>query len=140
MAVRGSQEAGAGNWVTSDITITAPATAGLPACIRATCLGTPGQFFPFDWKASRTLLIRLEPSGRLSRPRATICRRRGDRMWRKGQAVVGSEACNLARLEDRYGSFAAVPSKSPLRRVHPRKRPCWRRAVTSALGHFQTLA
>jgi hypothetical protein len=28
-----------------------------------------------------------------------------------------------------------MPSKSPLRRVHPRKRPCWRRAVTSAMGH-----
>src|SRR5467141_370416 len=32
------------------------------------------------------------------------------------------------------GPRAAVPSKSPLRRVHPRKRPCWRRSATSALG------
>src|SRR5229473_4882998 len=33
-----------------------------------------------------------------------------------------------------FESRAAMPSKSPLRRVHPRKRPCWRRAATSALG------
>jgi hypothetical protein len=32
-----------------------------------------------------------------------------------------------------------MPSKSPLRRVHPRKRPCWRRAVTSAMGHNRTI-
>ena len=28
-----------------------------------------------------------------------------------------------------------MPSTLLPRRVHPRKRPCWRRAVTSALGH-----
>ena len=38
----------------------------------------------------------------------------------------------------RSGSRAAMPSKSPLRRVHPRKRPCWRWAVTSALGQNPT--
>ena len=40
----------------------------------------------------------------------------------------------------RVGSRAAMPSKSPLRRVHSRKRPCWRRAVTSALGQLLTHA
>ena len=35
---------------------------------------------------------------------------------------------------------AAVPSTLLPRRVHPRKRTHWRRAVTSALGHNQTHA
>ncbi len=37
-------------------------------------------------------------------------------------------------LDDRFGSRAAMLSTLLPRRVHPRKRPYWRRAVTSALG------
>ncbi len=35
---------------------------------------------------------------------------------------------------------AAMLSTLLPRRVHPRKRPCWRRAVTSPLGHNRTHA
>ncbi len=54
-----------------------------------------------------------------------------------GELHEAEDSCCLAfdkPRDVRNGSRAAMPSKSPLRRVHPRKRPCWRRAATSALG------
>ena len=58
-----------------------------------------------------------------------------------GELHEAEDSCCLAfdkPRDVRNGSRVAMPSKSPLRRVHPRKRPCWRRAATSALGHVWT--
>jgi hypothetical protein len=42
---------------------------------------------------------------------------------------------NFTPRNFRLGSRATMPSKSPLRRVHPRKRPRWTGAGAAESGH-----